>query len=418
MIGTLTRYELKTSLGNTFFLIVLCLLLIVNLLLHCGLQNYLLVKNAVENGEGMGGEPGQEAITFWDQMAGTRRNVTFLRQLYAPFSKLSSEELAAYEASMREKYGDEVFDSLLPTEEMLEVPGYFGGNWSDFDYIFYYQMLLQDNQKIAETMDSVLNGARAYGREALEAGDDYGIRRNLKIIGLYSVPRERITSPVIGWDTFLFENVSMLLVFLLVLFICAGSVAGENDRQTWLLLHTSKNGRGKTLAAKYLAGILSAAGLTVLFQLVTLGAVWFSNGLLGIGQPAAALEELLVLPYTLTVGQYILLNLACQIFAAAVLSVLLTTVSALSKSSVISYAAGVLLLGLCLLPVYAPPRAEWLAGPLSLSRSLKYFDSYYTANLFGFPLLWVVVQAVLWCILGAGCVFLAHKVHYRKRGAM
>lgn len=47
----------------------------------------------------------------------------------------------------------------------------------------------------------------------------------------------------------------------------------------------------------------------------------------------------------MTVWQYALLALACQVFAAVVLSILLSTVSALSKSSVISYAVGALLLG-------------------------------------------------------------------------
>ncbi len=54
--------------------------------------------------------------------------------------------------------------------------------------------------------------------------------------------------------------------------------------------------------------------------------------------------------------------------------------------------------------MYIPPKTEWLAGPLALSSPLKYFDSYDTANLFGFPVLWAVVQAVLWCALSGVCV--------------
>ena len=65
--------------------------------------------------------------------------------------------------------------------------------------------------------------------------------------------------------------------------------------------------------------------------------------------------------------------------------------------------------------MYIPPKTEWLAGPLALSSPLKYFDSYDTANLFGFPVLWAVVQAVLWCALSGVCVWLAQKVYHRKR---
>ena len=154
---------------------------------------------------------------------------------------------------------------------------------------------------------------------------------------------------------------------------------------------------------------------TILFQVASLGAILFRGGLLGFNQPVAALEQLRLFPYTVTLGQYVFLTLACQVFAAVVLSILLTTISALSRSSVISYAVGAIVLGGCLLLVYIPPKTEWLAGPLALSSPLKYFDSYDTANLFGFPVLWAVVQALLWCALSGVCVWLAQKVYHRKR---
>ena len=41
MIGTLTRYELKKSVWNKFFLIIFALLLLANVLLNCGIQDFL-----------------------------------------------------------------------------------------------------------------------------------------------------------------------------------------------------------------------------------------------------------------------------------------------------------------------------------------------------------------------------------------
>lgn len=415
-MGTLTRFELKKMLGGKFFLIALCLMLLVNILLNCGIQEHMEWLEAVE--EGIALETAEESISFWGDMAGRRKVTAAIGNNYAFFENLTPEERAAFETAMMDKYGADVFDMLNPTDEMMMTPGYFGEERNDFGALIDYAGLKLNNQTIRETQDRVIQAAQDFGREALEKGDNYGVRRNLQIIRTYSQPRPEVTNVVRGWNDFLFDQTPMLLVFLLLLLACAGSVSGENDRQTWLLLHTAKNGKGKTLAAKYLAGAITAAALTLLFQLALLGAVWFRGGLLGLNQPAALLDELKMLPYPLTVGQYVLVNLVCQIFAAVALSVLLTTVSALSKSSVISYAAGAVLLGVCLLPVYFPPRVEWISGPLSLSVPLKYFDSYYTANLFGFPALWVVVQAVLWSILGAGCVLLAHKVYHRKRGAV
>ena len=54
MIGTLTRYELKKSVWNKFFLIIFALLLLANVLLNCGIQDFLNWMDAVENGTALG----------------------------------------------------------------------------------------------------------------------------------------------------------------------------------------------------------------------------------------------------------------------------------------------------------------------------------------------------------------------------
>lgn len=120
----------------------------------------------------------------------------------------------------------------------------------------------------------------------------------------------------------------------------------------------------------------------------------------------------------MTVGQYALISLACQVFTSVVLSGLLTTVSALWKASLPAYVAGAALLGLFLVPMYLPPKAEWLSGPLALATPLKYFASCYTANLFTLPIPWAAVQAALWSALSLGLALLAHRATHRKRGAV
>lgn len=417
MLGTLTRYELKKLLGGKFLHIALCLLLAVNILLNCGLQDFRNWMEAVENGEALG-EVTEESTHFWSYVAESRRITASLGAQYAVFEGISQEEFAAFEAAMTEKYGEDVFSTPIPNEEMLSIPGYFGGVQSDLDYILNYSFLRDGNWRIGDTQAQVIRSAQAFYQDALDEGDNYGIRRNLHIIRVFSMPRLPVTAPVRGWGDYLFTDLPMLLVCLMLLLTCSGSVSGENDLHTWMLLHTAKNGRSKTLIAKYLACIITAVGLTILFRLVTLGAVWFRCGLLGATQPAAALEQLERLPYPFSVWQYALIALVCQIFAAAVLSVLLTTVSAVCRSGVLAYAASAVLLTGCFLPVFFPPGAEWRSGPLALSDPQKYFDSYYTANVCGFPVPWVAVQAVLWCFLGGLCVFLAHVVYHRKRRAV
>ena len=418
-MGTLTCFELKKMLGGRFFLIALCLLLAVNILLNCGIPNYLLVREAVASGTALGSET-PDAFTYWSYTTGNRQITAGKAARYRALSRLTAEDEAAFVAAMKARYGKDAFAAfrLDWPEEALQPSGYFK-DFPDAVMITAYRDLLFMDQQIEEARAEVIPAAQRFGREALEDGDNYGIRRNLDIIRLYSEPQMRAAADVVGWNTFLLETPSTtLLVSLLLLLACAGSVSGENDRRTWLLLHTARYGKGRTLAAKYIAGAFTAVGLTVLFQLAALGAVWFHGGLLGAAGPVTAIVELRLFPYVMTVWQYALLVLACQAFAAVALSVLLTTVSALSPTGVVSYAAGAVLLGGCLLLAYFPPRAEQLSGPLALSVPLRYFDTYYTADLFGFPVLWAAVQAVLWSLLGAGCVVLAHRTYHRKRRAV
>ena len=114
----------------------------------------------------------------------------------------------------------------------------------------------------------------------------------------------------------------------------------------------------------------------------------------------------------MTVWQYALVHLGCQILAAVLLSVIINSISALSKTSILSYVVGVLSLALLLLMQSA--KNEWIMGPLSLADPVRYFDTYCTANIFGFPVLWVIVQTLLWAVIGAACVYAAHRRFHRK----
>ena len=104
MIGTLTRYELKKSVWNKFFLIIFALLLLANVLLNCGIQDFLNWMDAVENGTALG-EITAENTNFWGNKAEIRRTTARIRKQYATFAELTPEERTAFEAAMKEKYG-------------------------------------------------------------------------------------------------------------------------------------------------------------------------------------------------------------------------------------------------------------------------------------------------------------------------
>lgn len=404
MLRKLVRYELKKQLSGSFFVILLILLLVVNVLLNCGIREYR------DNAKQYEINVGQEyPYGFWEARKNERIGFGYTQRNY----DILNTDMEGFAAAMIEKYGEGVFDPFgMPPEEANQRPGYFGDEWSDASLIWAYSSLLTENEDLTRSLHKAVEAAKAYGREALEDGDNYGIRRNIDIIELYTVSRGQITGLIRGWDDVLFGTPTMLFVFLMILLACGGSFCSEREKQTVLLLHTSKYGKGMTMVAKYLSGAVIAAGLTVIFQLCTVGAVWFKEGFMGLDQPAAAMEQTTMLSWPMTVWQYALVHLGCQILAAVLLSVIVSSISALSKTSILSYVVGVLSLALLLLMQSA--KNEWIMGPLSLADPVRYFDTYCTANIFGFPVLWVIVQTLLWAVIGAACVYAAHRRFHRK----
>lgn len=393
MLWKLTKFELKKVLKNKFFLIAAVLLLLVNMFLS-----------------------GPEELERWKYFGSVREAVEWERKGYDKLASLTPEEKADFEKAMIQKYGEDIFGPfVLFTSEMNQLPGYFGDEVSDATVLSCRSVLQIINEPVRKFRGDVVDRAKFFGREAVLFGNKYEIRRNLQILSLYSAPIPEATYPIYGWKDYLFSNTPTLMSLLLILLLCAGIFTKEKEQGTWPLLQTSKYGQGKTLAAKFLAGGIGAAIITILFHAGTFLMVYLNLGFMGGTQLMYSTQPMELFPFSITVWQFALIDLLCKIFAEVMASILLCAISTFSKSSVISYGAGTIVLGGCALLTLFPPDSEWLAGPLTLSRTQWYFDTYYTANLFGFPVLWAVVQAVLWSVLAAGLIVLSHKVYHRKR---
>lgn len=418
MLRTLIRYECKKSVGNRFFLIVLCLFLLVQMVWIGGLQEWLEYQDYLEQLSLHGMEPAKK-MTVVERLAESRMVTAQIRKEHGIIGQLSPEEQSMFVSAMEQKYGENVFDpmEMVTTEEMFAPSGYFSG-FQDYVMINTYNQLHVWNQAIDSVRQQVVDTASALAEQAAADGDNYALRRNQNIIRLYREPLSNITSGVYGWNTYLADNNISFLVAFLVLLACSGSVSAEHDHKTWMLLHTAKNGKRKTLVAKYLSGALIAIVIVLLLHLASLCAVCYRSGFLGADQPVQALEQLSLCPYSLTVWQFALLRLMCQMAGAALLSLLLTTISAFSKSGILSYGAGTILLGGFLLLEFLLPHNGWLVSPMTLCYPHKYFDSYYTANLLEYPVPWVIVHTVLWISIAWVLSYLADLIYHRKRESL
>ena len=418
MLGTLIRYECKKSVGNRFFLIVLCLFLLVQMIWLGGLQVWLEYQDYLEVLSLHNLEPPKE-MTIGALLAERRMTTEQLRQEYGVIGQLSPEEQSMFVSAMKQKYGENVFDpmEMVTTEEMFAPSGYFPG-FSDYAMINTYNQLHEWNKAIDSARQQVVDTASALAEQAAAEGDNFALRRNQSIIRLYREPLNDITCGVNGWNTYLADNNISFLTAFLVLLACAGSVSTEHDHKTWMLLHTAKNGKQKTLVAKYLSGALIAIVIVLLLHLASLCAVCYRSGFLGGEQPVQALDQLSICPYAFTIWQYALLRLLCQMAGAALLALLLTTTSAFSRSGILSYGAGAVLLGVFLLLEFFLPHNGWLVSPMTLFYPGKYFDSYYTADLLNYPVPWVIVHGVLWIGMSWILSYLADRIYHRKRESL
>lgn len=396
MLWKLTKFELKKLVKSKFFLIAAVLLLLVNMLLS-----------------------GPKEKEQWRYFGSGRQAVAWDRDGYDKLASLTPEEKRDFENAMEEKYGEDVFSPFSSYNlEMYNLPGYFGNEISDGKLITCEMLLRMGNEMTQKFRGEVVPRSKFFGREAILSGNKYEIRRNLQILSLYSAPIREMTYMIYGWWEYLSSNTPMLMSLLLILLLCAGIFTREKEQGMFLLLQTSKYGHGKTLVAKFLAGGISAAMITILFHAGSLLMVYLNSGLMGGTQPMYTKQPMELFPFSLSVWQFAVLSLLCKIFAAVIASVLLCGISSLCKNSVVSYGAGVVVLGGCVLLTLFPPDFELLAGPLTLSRTQWYFNTYYTANHFGYPVLWVIVQVVIWSLVAACLIILSHKVYNRKRSKL
>lgn len=410
----LVSFELKKMLKSRAFLIALCLILFVNLVLNCGLRPWHAYCLKMQEISG-------DAHGFFYYISEERKADRLIESEYHPFVTMSEKEKAAFEDSMKATYGKDVFspDFVLPSESYSAHTAGLGDAISDAKAIMCYSNLLTINEKQQKSIELVLESAKEFGRDALASSDNYEIRRNLDIIRLYSKPARETSSIARGWDEFLFDSpMTMALTCLMILLASAATFSGELERGTWLILQTSKNGKRKTMLAKYLAAAITAAGIMVLMELTSAVGVCIQGGFIGGEQPVTTLPQLHLCPWRLTIIQYAAIQMTLRLLTAVLFSILICSISALSPSDLVSYSAGVLFLGACLLPTFLPPQSELLTGPLTLAQPLRLFHSYATADIFTFPIPWPAVHLAAWTVLAAGAVLLADRIYHRERKAI
>ncbi len=385
-ICRLVQYELKKLLQNRFFLLAGGILFLAELAL---------------------------SVEVWSNIGSYRKVAAMVVKPYEWIVSADETELENFREKMIQKYGEYVLDSDVPVftdPRLFNLPGYLGKDIADFSVLTAYHEYIRKNQEIADNTDHTVRMAKLLGREALKNTDDYAVRRNQQIIRRYSKERPETSGYIRGLDKVLCESdFTMIPVLLLVILMSANLFSKEQTGRNHLLILTSEKGAAPVAIAKFFTGILSAILMTVVFQTASILFRAFDTGLYGWSDPVQSIETLSLCPFILLIRAGVIWMIVFRCIAACMTAVLCTFLSILIKEEVFSYAAAAVLVFLSVLPLFLSSgflsNGGFLLSPASFAVPDRFVRSWYTANVFSFPVLWLticligqlVVQVVLIC---------------------
>lgn len=204
-----------------------------------------------------------------------------------------------------------------------------------------------------------------------------------------------------------------LIVLALIAVCLAGIFPDEHSRRTDQLLLCSAKGKSSLYWAKMLAGAGFAAGISILFALLSVVLTLFLYGTEGFTAPFQLVYCFYV---PLSCGQVILIAYGIMLITSVIFAVFIMFLSELTHSGIASLTIGIVLLmvtGIISIPgYYRVPAQIWQWLPFSFLAIWNIFN-YYTLPLFGhYFTAWQAVP-IIYLIAGLG-IAAAGKPIYRK----
>lgn len=339
---------------------------------------------------------------FYSRYAGTitAEKVSDLMAIYAPLQK-KAEALAlsrvydpdAYTYSEQEDYS---FFSILFYTEMR------------YDYLY-----VNEAYRIAS---NALELAELYSC----VGNAFEVSKNRQIAADFSGRAIPAFSDTRGYEVLLNYDYSAMLILLLTIFGLCGIFITERETEMYMLLRTTKNGSGATVAAKLTAAVLFVVLVSGLFFLQDFLTIYIAGGRnQALSSPVYALRYFETTPLNMTVGEYFLWAAAVKTLGILACGCVILLVSSLCKQMLSAFFASFgLLLGGVVLQEFCRTRyaLKWF-NPLELVivRDIVTEDAF--VNVFGFAgHLYVFIIAGIVLTMGlvvAGILYCNRSYHLR-----
>jgi len=312
--------------------------------------------------------------------------------------------------------GDKYTDSLL-------VPGkYAATRIIESRLAIYYSFALE---KYSQTQHERLNFVRTanrLGQQAVNQGDTYNIRRNMNIINIYSQEIDFGRIPVVNdFEKYYFSN-TLIDFFILILTVLFSSTVFSNDKQCGIniLFMSAKNGRRTSTVSKYLSIAIHAFCISFLFHFILLLSLHMKYGLSGWLKPIAAVDIMSHTPLDINVLQFVIITAIFKALAVIAFAFICCMISFFSYSNFFSYVLSFAILSVFYgyyFIVRSPniPEVFRVFDFIFLTRIIEYLNNYYTANLFGFPVMWYWLHLCFWTLISSFlfgiCVFISNDKH-------
>jgi len=392
----LVLYELKKLLQNRFLFLTAGILLLAELAL---------------------------SVDEWSTIGSYRKIAGMINKHYDWLSSADESELDSFRKEMIQKYGEDILDPNAPIvtdTRLYDLPGYLGEGIQDISILMAYREHVRKNQEISDDTAYTVRMAKLLSQEASKKSDDYAVRRNRQIIRRYSVERPVASGYIIGLDKFLCESErTMIPILLLVFLLSANQFSKEWTGRNHLLILSSEKGTVPEAIAKFFVGIIYAILITIVFQTVSILFRACDTGLYGWTDPVQVVEALRLCPFILPVWAGVIWMIVFRCIAACTIAVLCTIISILIREEVFSYACASALILLSILSLFVSSgflsKDGFLLSPASLALPDRFVRSWYTANVFSFPVLWLLICLFGQLVLQSVLIFAGIRLHSRIR---
>ena len=232
-------------------------------------------------------------VNFVVSFAYAKRDETFfcLKDIRSEYER-DPEAVTEYYGALRERNDEfgallaEYAKGNLKEEPVLVFPCVYSGDPSADDFSLLTLFFRDRKSEFDKTVSSLVDKATLDAGELLSTGggravDTFAYRRQIHIRDVYSAVRERVTveESAYGWDQFF--SCDFVSAFIAVVsFITAGGLFLSEKGNAALILRTAKKGGARTAAAKVSALALFPVCVALIFQAISLLAVYLKCGAL------------------------------------------------------------------------------------------------------------------------------------------